>query len=143
MKAISIGQPWAWLIVNGHKDIENRDWPTAFRGRILIHAGQTMRLKSDYREAAKFAARLGVEVPHPAELARGGIVGVATITDCVQSHRSPWFVGWYGFVLAEPMPLPFVESSGRLKIFDVEKTVSDQLRKWWITAVSEEKPPCP
>jgi hypothetical protein len=26
MKALSIKQPWAWLIVNGHKDIENRDW---------------------------------------------------------------------------------------------------------------------
>jgi hypothetical protein len=25
-KAISICQPWAWLIVNGYKDIENRIW---------------------------------------------------------------------------------------------------------------------
>ena len=40
--ALSIRQPWAWLIVNGHKDIENRDWPTNFRGRLLVHAGQTM-----------------------------------------------------------------------------------------------------
>jgi ASCH domain len=38
MKALPIRQPYAWLIVNGHKDIENRAWPTKFRGRVLIHA---------------------------------------------------------------------------------------------------------
>ncbi|WP_234838619.1 ASCH domain-containing protein [Sinorhizobium meliloti] len=38
--AISIMQPWAWLIVNGHKDIENRDWPTKSRGPVAIHAGK-------------------------------------------------------------------------------------------------------
>jgi ASCH domain len=42
MKAPSIRQRWAWLIVNGHKDIENRAWPTKFRGRVLIHASKGM-----------------------------------------------------------------------------------------------------
>ena len=40
MKALSIRQPWAWLIVNSHKHIENCDWPTKFRGRFLIHASK-------------------------------------------------------------------------------------------------------
>ena len=26
MRVISIRQPWAWLIVNGYKDVENRTW---------------------------------------------------------------------------------------------------------------------
>lgn len=39
MKALSVRQPWAWLIVNGYKDIENRDWSTQQRGRIWIHTG--------------------------------------------------------------------------------------------------------
>ena len=39
MKALSIKQPWAWLIVNGFKDIENRTWRTKIRGEFLIHAG--------------------------------------------------------------------------------------------------------
>ena len=34
---LSIRQPWAWLIVNGYKDIENRTWSTRFRGKVLIH----------------------------------------------------------------------------------------------------------
>jgi hypothetical protein len=40
MKVLSIRQPWAFLIVNGHKNIENRDWLTAYRGPVLIHAGK-------------------------------------------------------------------------------------------------------
>jgi len=31
MKALSIRQPWAWLIIAGHKDIENRSWGTKYR----------------------------------------------------------------------------------------------------------------
>lgn len=38
MKAITIKQPWASLIVVGIKDVENRTWKTNFRGRVLIHA---------------------------------------------------------------------------------------------------------
>lgn len=139
MKALSIRQPWAWLIAEGHKDIENRDWRTSFRGRVLIHAGKTMRMV-DYRAAAEFAAKLGVTIPHAQELRRGGIVGVATITDCVFHSRSPWFVGKYGFVLSEPMPLPFEPCVGQLGFFEVEREVSKRLRQWWInvTVVSEE-----
>jgi|ERR1039458_8111645 hypothetical protein len=44
LKAISIRQPWAWLIVNGYKDVENRIWAANVRGRVLIHAGAS---KSD------------------------------------------------------------------------------------------------
>ncbi len=43
MKALSIQQPWAWLILHGGKDIENRSWklPKAMVGqRIYIHAGK-------------------------------------------------------------------------------------------------------
>ena len=38
MKVIVIRQPWAWLIVNGIKDIENRSWRTRYRGPLLIQA---------------------------------------------------------------------------------------------------------
>ena len=40
MKALSIQQPWAWLIINRHKHVENRDWPTKQRGEILVHTGK-------------------------------------------------------------------------------------------------------
>lgn len=38
MKTITVKQPWASLIVEGIKDIENRTWKTNFRGRVLVHA---------------------------------------------------------------------------------------------------------
>lgn len=38
MKALSLQQPWAELILQGRKTIETRKWNTAFRGKFLIHA---------------------------------------------------------------------------------------------------------
>ena len=39
VRAISLWQPWATLIANGHKRYETRAWRTAYRGPLLIHAG--------------------------------------------------------------------------------------------------------
>src|SRR4051812_45890081 len=38
MKALSLLQPWANLVVMGVKTIETRSWTTAYRGELLIHA---------------------------------------------------------------------------------------------------------
>lgn len=43
MKVLSVKQPWAALLVNGIKDIENRTRRTTFRGRILIHASKAQK----------------------------------------------------------------------------------------------------
>lgn len=40
MKAITIHQPWAALIMRGEKRVENRNWGTQFRGQIAIHASK-------------------------------------------------------------------------------------------------------
>ena len=42
--ALSIRQPWAWLIVNGYKDIENRDWKTHYRGRWMACVWRAWRV---------------------------------------------------------------------------------------------------
>ncbi len=118
MKALSIRQPWAWLIVNGHKAIENRSWPTKFRGRFLIHAGKGMT-RDEYEETRDFAALLGVKIPEAHELERGGIVGVATVTGCVTESTSPYFFGPHGFTLAGVAPLTFRPVKGQLGFFEV------------------------
>lgn len=38
MKALSLLQPWATLVVIGAKTIETRSWQTTYRGELLIHA---------------------------------------------------------------------------------------------------------
>lgn len=39
MKALTISQPFASLIADGEKWIENRSWLTNYRGPLAIHAG--------------------------------------------------------------------------------------------------------
>jgi hypothetical protein len=82
MKALSIMQPWAWLIVNGLKDIENRKWSTDFRGEFLVHAGKT------YDEGAHIALRQ----PRHHRPAQGTPRArrhrrAASIVDCVATAR--------------------------------------------------------
>lgn len=134
MKALSIRQPWASLILKARKDVENRCWPTTVRGRILIHAAKGMT-RAEHEDAIAFAVEAIRSDPRNAgagrtvtlrelgfafdELPRGGIVGSVEIVDCVRTSESPWFVGEFGFVLRDPRPLPFMPWKGQLGFFDV------------------------
>ena len=124
MRALSIRQPWAWLVVNGYKDIENRTWSTNFRGRIYVHAGQRM-IGDDYPEQRDYLARAGIEIP--GRLARGAIVGEVTISGCVDYSDSPWFCGPFGFILENPvayeLPVPY---RGRLGFFSVDEPLHNR-----------------
>ncbi|OSQ49639.1 MULTISPECIES: hypothetical protein [Thalassospira] len=106
--ALSIRQPWPHHILFDGKPVENRSWLTRFRGSFLIHASATFDGKA--AERREFTAE------HP-DSPLGGIVGMATITDCVTSMHSEWFFGPYGFVLVNPTPLEFVPCKGKLGFF--------------------------
>jgi hypothetical protein len=120
MLALSIRQPWCWLILHAGKNIENRTWATKYRGPILIHASKGMT-RDEYEDAADFACfTCGAQEMAPFEtLQRGGIVGRARIVDCVTASDSPWFCGPFGFVLEDIEPLPFRPLRGALGFFDV------------------------
>ncbi len=124
MKAISIRQPWAWMILHCGKDIENRDWPTKIRGRVLIHASKGLT-QDEYSNAWKFAMSIGVPFPEVnfGDIIRGGIVGSVEIIDCIQDSESEWFFGAHGFVLRDPKPLPFIPWKGSLGFFNVPDEV--------------------
>lgn len=113
---LSIKQPWAWLIANGYKPVENRDWYSKYRGPLLIHASKEVD-KAGYAFVANEFPELFDKLPAPSSIERGGIVGVAMMTDCVTKHISLWFFGKYGFVLDEATPLPFKPMKGQLGIF--------------------------
>lgn len=137
MKALSIRQPWAWLITRPDitdpmarklaassgmiKDIENRDWSTKFRGRFLIHASAGMT-RAEYDQTKLFVqtcVHACLELPRFNELQRGGIVGEAELVDVVDDSCSWWFFGAYGFVLRDAKPLPFRPCRGMLKFFEL------------------------
>lgn len=125
MKALSIRQPWAWLIVNGHKDVENRTWSTRFRGEFLIHASKGMTA-SEYEDVCRFLAaderlrHLNAVLPLPKDLERGGIVGSARLVETDLYLQSPWYMGAVGFVLRDAKPLPFRPLKGALGFFEVK-----------------------
>ena len=82
MKAITVRQPWAWLILHAGKDIENRTWPTNERGRVLVHAAKGCT-RDEYEYAVDFALEAvadkyrgrGLVIPAWQRIERGGIVG--------------------------------------------------------------------
>lgn len=124
LPALSILQPWAWLIVRGFKDIENRTWKDwnpglKFRGEFLIHAGKGFDKDFDWMMADDL---IGGKMPPISffDNLRGGIVGKAEIVDCVTQHDSPWFFGHYGFVICNAQPLPFMPCKGQLGFFNVD-----------------------
>lgn len=123
MKALSIRQPWAWLIIHGGKDIENRSWHTKYRGRFLVHASAGCTRKY-WAEAVSFALKAGLinhpsEVPPINELLLGGIIGSVELVDSLDTSDSPWYMGQKGFTLRNPKPLGFVPYKGRLQFFEV------------------------
>lgn len=121
LPALSVLQPWAWLLACGHKDIENRDWQPhnyglKFRGPFLIHTG----LKFDGEDDANDWPYRNIE--RPEHFDRGGIVGVAEIMDVVTESKSPWFFGKYGLVIRNARPLPFRPCVGQLGFFRPDYT---------------------
>lgn len=120
MKALSIRQPYAWAIVNGFKDVENRPWRTRYRGPFLVHAGKIEEVDDIAGVLQQIAAATGyanLEQDYWEERQLGGIVGIATLTDCVDRHASPWFHGPRGFVLTDARPLPFRALAGKQGFF--------------------------
>ncbi|MBW2672343.1 MAG: ASCH domain-containing protein [Deltaproteobacteria bacterium] len=140
MKALSIKQPWSWLIVHGYKDIENRHWPLpkGMKQRVYVHAGKTF----DHQglDWLVFSCRAYNQEIHDGIMQAfpdlrtsplpGCIVGEVTITDCVTKSDSPWFTGPYGFVLADPIayekPIPY---RGRLGFFEVPEGLKEEVLK--------------
>jgi hypothetical protein len=77
MKALTICQPYAELIARGEKPIENRTWPTSYRGPLAIHAGKSRAWLED-----------GDEQQYPG-MPFGAVVATAELYDCVRVERLP------------------------------------------------------
>lgn len=120
MKALSLSQPMAWAIFNG-KDIENRNWSTKFRGRVIIHAAKSFNWEH-YNWILENVNRLALSTDLPcfrSEFVAGALIGEVDIIDCVKNHTSLWFFGKYGLVLANAVlydkPIP---CKGMLNFFE-------------------------
>lgn len=72
MKALTIKEPWASLIIEEYKKYEFRSWKTKYRGKILIHAGCSVE-----KDMIKRFSDYDINI-NP-----GYIIGHATIVDCI------------------------------------------------------------
>jgi hypothetical protein len=128
VKAQTIRQPWAELILRGRKPYELRSWKTNYRGFLAIHAAAKIN--------AEKARRLGL---NPERLIVGAFVGVAILSD-VRPHtredarllkKKRAGFGWhphnFSWVLKKPRRIPPVKAKGQLGLFKVPRIVRQRI----------------
>lgn len=95
IKCLAVNPPYAELIMSGQKDIENRTWATNHRGPLAIYETKNGG-------------------------GRGSVIGIVDVVNCVNSHRSPYFSGPWGFVLRNPRRIAPIPARGMPGLFHVE-----------------------
>lgn len=158
MKTITIKQPWASLEIEGIKNIENRTWPTKYRGRVLVHAAKSWNKQNadiciNNEQVNKALNNLGIIHKYDDEeigyngysfsMPTGAIIGSVEIGDCVVNHPSIWaeqsnlFLGsniWnkptYNWVLANPIKFPEpIPAKGKLSFWDYPNILAEPEEK--------------
>ena len=103
MLALTVRQPWAWAIIHAGKDVENRSWPTEYRGPLAIHAATKLWRGG----GVQIRVLAGLNVPADDELIRGAVIGIVDVVGCIRNSHSQWAFGdqWH-WELANPRALP-------------------------------------
>ena len=160
MRVLTVRQPWAWAIIHGGKDVENRSRNIAgdYRGPVAIHAGK--RFKADeIRAACEAFPTLAPDVKDRIKgqslfggdpLYVGAIIGVV---DLIDSHWARDCFGYYGteirpcsewaelnarhLTLARPRPIEPIPAKGKLGLWRPD----DELHQAIDTALSQPLKP--
>jgi hypothetical protein len=113
MKVLSVKQPWASLIVNGIKDVENRVWKTNYRGELLIHATAEPAFEfSQYTihfkaaQIIEYVNYLGKSTNqfNPDKIINSAIIGKVDLVDCIKDSKSVWAIpDCWNWVLENPV----------------------------------------
>ena len=139
MKVLSVRQPWAWALIHGGKDVENRTWRTSYRGPLAIHAGSRFDMSKAEWHNLSVSPTIG-EPWH--SMARGynaqsdhvlgAIIGIVDLVDCLPSWQcdSPWKADpdYFCWKVANPRALEVpVLIKGQLGLFDVPDALLGRL----------------
>jgi hypothetical protein len=118
MKALTVRQPWADLIVAGVKDVENRSWRTHYRGPLVIHSARRRPTPAD----VEMAEAIGGPLPFTEWLDLGRVIGRVTLLDCVRDSTSPWAEeGAWHWLLDNPVSMVALNVvQGRLGLWEFE-----------------------
>jgi len=153
MKALSVKQPWAQLIVGGHKTIETRTWGTSYRGDFLLCSS----LKPDHNAAeytgCLYNGNFGRLIEEPEDvggwcdagctacfrsLARGQALAVVRLVGCRPMTEADeaaaccnTYDGAFAWVLDNVRPLQRFPVKGRLGIWAYQGDCEQTCREWW------------
>ncbi len=122
MKALTVYQPWAALIMAGIKRIENRTRRVNYRGPLAIHAGRSRASMDVLRDSTIKELYEGV-----GELGEcfGAVIGVVDLVDVfpIEDERvrdDAFAVGPWCWLLENPRKLAEpVEATGKLGLWDM------------------------
>jgi hypothetical protein len=117
MKALSLKQPFAELILLGKKTVETRTWNTKFRGEFYIHASK----QPDKEKMKQFGF---------SDLPAGKVVGKAELVDVIIFTKENWKKDTrtcandmpyrkYGFVLKNIKKIKHFPAKGKLGFFEI------------------------
>lgn len=126
MKALSITEPYASLIMEGHKRIETRSWKTNYRGKILIHASAT-RIPKEWHHL----------LPLVRKVRPGYVICTADLVNCIEmtddfiemvklldyDEYSVGFysTGRYAWILDNVQPIPPLKAKGHLGLWNYDE----------------------
>lgn len=119
---LSVRQPFANLIAQGIKGIENRSKPLSYRGPLLIHASK----KWSDTPVDEIERRYGVTIPR--NLPLGGIIGIVHMPECVSRSDDKFFTGPYGYLLRGATELPLIRCVGSIGLVRPTAGMMRQLR---------------
>jgi hypothetical protein len=146
VKALTVQQPWAWAIIHGGKDVENRTQAWSYRGPLAIHAG------TRWSERGAWSPLMQAALAKPqdtgsllAYLERGAFIGVVDLvavhvagTGCCDSDWGEQQYDEHGgrtrrdivhLVLERPRPLPEpIPCRGSLGLWTPPADVLEQLQ---------------
>jgi hypothetical protein len=128
MKALTVRQPWAGLLVLGYKNVENRSWSTQHRGPLAIHAASASAAPEDWDRALDLLVQVAIDRNHMGDILdwcrerKGGLIGIVELYDVVDDSESPWAMeGTQHWLIAPRRSWPTMRPArGALGLWDWE-----------------------
>lgn len=84
MRALTLTQPWASLVILGIKRLETRGWSTPYRGPLAIHSSKAWT--PDDRGFARDLNQRGIIPVTPSNLPMGMVLGTVDLVDVFPSY---------------------------------------------------------
>lgn len=128
MKALSVRQPYAWLIMRGIKTVENRAWMPriSLPCDIAVHASSRKMSRMDWEIFRGFCADEKIECPQENDILYGHYLGVVRVEGITTRprHLTAQDILWAEddccwWILRDPRIIPPFKMNGRLGLFDV------------------------